>query len=150
MQQLLRLGSGFYNNVFFCLLAGKDVDPISTPDGSTAPPHNPMKGIGGALVITLLLMVCTSLVIGIAMLLSWLFPLSVFEAAIVFLLTSALIAFIVLPIRQHYPLSAMPEWLYPEDTHHPIARSPSVVGRNQLCPCGSGKKFKHCCARHPA
>lgn len=20
-------------------------------------------------------------------------------------------------------------------------------GRNQLCPCGSGKKFKHCCLR---
>jgi hypothetical protein len=23
------------------------------------------------------------------------------------------------------------------------------VGRNQLCPCGSGKKFKHCCLRKP-
>jgi hypothetical protein len=149
LEQLLRPGSGFYNGVLFCLLAGKDAHPNSTHDGRTAPPHNSMKGIGGAIVITLLLMVCTSLVIGIAMLLSWLFPLSVFEAAIVFLLTSALIAFIVLPIGQQYHLSAMPEWLYPEDTH-PIARSTSVVGRNQLCPCGSGKKFKHCCARPPA
>ena len=23
----------------------------------------------------------------------------------------------------------------------------SKVGRNQLCPCGSGKKFKQCCER---
>lgn len=22
-----------------------------------------------------------------------------------------------------------------------------AVGRNDPCPCGSGKKFKHCCAR---
>lgn len=25
------------------------------------------------------------------------------------------------------------------------AISPTKVGRNDLCPCGSGKKFKHCC-----
>lgn len=23
------------------------------------------------------------------------------------------------------------------------------VGRNDLCPCGSGKKFKQCCMKHP-
>jgi hypothetical protein len=22
----------------------------------------------------------------------------------------------------------------------------AAVGRNDICPCGSGKKFKHCCA----
>ncbi len=29
------------------------------------------------------------------------------------------------------------------------ARPPAVakVGRNDLCPCGSGRKFKHCCGR---
>jgi hypothetical protein len=25
----------------------------------------------------------------------------------------------------------------------------SKVGRNDPCPCGSGKKFKHCCQSHP-
>jgi uncharacterized protein YecA (UPF0149 family) len=25
-----------------------------------------------------------------------------------------------------------------------MARKPPRVGRNELCPCGSGKKFKHC------
>jgi hypothetical protein len=29
-------------------------------------------------------------------------------------------------------------------THRRIA---SKVGRNEPCPCGSGKKFKHCCGR---
>lgn len=31
----------------------------------------------------------------------------------------------------------------------PLPRStkPSRIGRNDLCPCGSGKKFKHCCMR---
>jgi preprotein translocase subunit SecA len=26
-------------------------------------------------------------------------------------------------------------------------RSGPKVGRNDLCPCGSGKKFKHCCGK---
>ncbi len=23
------------------------------------------------------------------------------------------------------------------------------IGRNEKCPCGSGRKYKHCCARNP-
>jgi SEC-C motif-containing protein len=29
----------------------------------------------------------------------------------------------------------------------PITRSEGRVGRNDPCPCRSGKKFKHCCGR---
>jgi len=29
----------------------------------------------------------------------------------------------------------------------PIMRSQQKVGRNEPCPCGSGKKFKHCHGR---
>ena len=29
----------------------------------------------------------------------------------------------------------------------PIRREEPKVGRNQACPCGSGKKYKHCCGR---
>ena len=29
------------------------------------------------------------------------------------------------------------------------ARAESQVGRNDACPCGSGKKFKKCCAGRP-
>jgi len=28
-----------------------------------------------------------------------------------------------------------------------FVRSTRKVGRNEPCPCGSGKKFKHCCGR---
>jgi len=34
-----------------------------------------------------------------------------------------------------------------EDPSVPRRREGPVVGRNQPCSCGSGKKFKHCCAR---
>ena len=29
----------------------------------------------------------------------------------------------------------------------PIVRSDKKVGRNEPCPCGSGKKYKHCCGK---
>jgi hypothetical protein len=29
--------------------------------------------------------------------------------------------------------------------HAPILTRPAVIGRNDCCPCGSGKKFKRCC-----
>ncbi len=30
-------------------------------------------------------------------------------------------------------------------TPQQMAKRPPTVGRNQPCPCGSGKKFKKCC-----
>ncbi len=30
-----------------------------------------------------------------------------------------------------------------------LARNPPKVGRNEPCPCGSGKKFKRCCLNPP-
>ncbi len=39
-------------------------------------------------------------------------------------------------------------WLYVDgDTRQPIRRSQAKVGRNDSCPCGSGKKFKKCCGK---
>jgi SEC-C motif-containing protein len=40
-------------------------------------------------------------------------------------------------------------WLYDEGTidAKPIVRSSPKVGRNDPCPCGSGKKYKHCCGK---
>ena len=32
----------------------------------------------------------------------------------------------------------------PAETHEPFVRHDQKVGRNDLCPCGSGKKYKHC------
>ena len=31
-----------------------------------------------------------------------------------------------------------------DPTPRQLARNPARVGRNEPCPCGSGKKFKHC------
>ena len=41
------------------------------------------------------------------------------------------------------------EWLYAEGRISPttITRTAPKTGRNDPCPCGSGKKYKHCCAR---
>ncbi|MFH1303771.1 MAG: SEC-C metal-binding domain-containing protein, partial [Planctomycetota bacterium] len=39
----------------------------------------------------------------------------------------------------------------PEPDHHsiePIVNQQPKVGRNDLCPCGSGKKFKKCCGKN--
>ncbi len=32
-----------------------------------------------------------------------------------------------------------------EQQSHPVTRDGRKVGRNESCPCGSGKKYKHCC-----
>lgn len=31
------------------------------------------------------------------------------------------------------------------DSYEPYVRETKKIGRNDLCPCGSGKKYKHCC-----
>ena len=40
-------------------------------------------------------------------------------------------------------------WLYEEGTIIPktVVRSGPKVGRNDPCPCGSGRKYKHCCGK---
>jgi SEC-C motif-containing protein len=40
-------------------------------------------------------------------------------------------------------------WLYDEGTIVPetIVRATPKIGRNEKCPCGSGKKYKHCCEK---
>ena len=39
------------------------------------------------------------------------------------------------------------EWLYDEGqvNAHTVVRAGPKTGRNDPCPCGSGKKYKHCC-----
>jgi len=41
-------------------------------------------------------------------------------------------------------------WIYTRAVRSgpaPVKSSTPKVGRNDPCPCGSGKKFKHCCGR---
>ena len=42
------------------------------------------------------------------------------------------------------------EWRYVDGKvhgHTPYKRAAPKIGRNDLCPCGSGKKYKKCCER---
>lgn len=32
-----------------------------------------------------------------------------------------------------------------KERHTPIVRQEAKIGRNDICPCGSGKKYKKCC-----
>jgi len=45
------------------------------------------------------------------------------------------------------PESQAPESQTPGEPHRPFVRSDRKVGRNEPCPCGSGKKYKHCHGR---
>jgi SEC-C motif-containing protein len=38
-------------------------------------------------------------------------------------------------------------WLYTSGEQLPSRAAPWRPGRNELCPCGSGVKFKRCCGR---
>lgn len=42
------------------------------------------------------------------------------------------------------------EWLYSEGYLRPttVVRETKKVGRNEPCPCGSGKKYKQCCGKN--
>ena len=40
-----------------------------------------------------------------------------------------------------------PESVSQRDTVKPVVREGPKVGRNDQCPCGSGKKYKHCCGK---
>jgi SEC-C motif-containing protein len=41
------------------------------------------------------------------------------------------------------------QWFYEDGEVAPVTvvRSRAKVGRNDPCPCGSGKKYKHCCGK---
>lgn len=56
-------------------------------------------------------------------------------------------------------LYGLPQWneifteekqkeLYKEQKNSTTIRKPKKIGRNDPCPCGSGKKYKHCCGKN--
>ena len=47
------------------------------------------------------------------------------------------------------PAATAPVAEAPPQLEIPARREPAKVGRNDACPCGSGKKFKNCCGRTP-
>jgi hypothetical protein len=58
--------------------------------------------------------------------------------------------------EEHEPWNVAAAWQTPDNREEPalpsagtIVRSEPRVGRNDPCPCGSGRKFKKCCGAHP-
>ena len=39
-------------------------------------------------------------------------------------------------------------WMEQENVQQPFVRNAPKIGRNEPCPCGSGKKYKKCCGRN--
>jgi uncharacterized protein len=44
------------------------------------------------------------------------------------------------------PAANVMDWVRQQDARRDTARA-KATGRNALCPCGSGKKFKRCCGK---
>jgi hypothetical protein len=106
---------------------------------------------------------------GLGVLLSWILPLTPFQGTVLHLaLFSLAIAFIGVTLlferikdtfwtatdaedaldeeadfRQRNGSSSIPQRPLPS------RREPTKVGRNDPCPCGSGKKYKFCCLMKP-
>ena len=47
-------------------------------------------------------------------------------------------------LRQQQPATGVMDWVRQRDEAR-AARSAAGPGRNDPCPCGSGRKFKRCC-----
>jgi SEC-C motif-containing protein len=58
-------------------------------------------------------------------------------------------------VKRHHEIGRFKKqdgrWRYDDGRMVPktVIRSTPRVGRNDPCPCGSGKKYKHCCGRQP-
>jgi hypothetical protein len=117
------------------------------------------------LIVLLLLFVLALAAMGVAafigigtLLARWL-PVSLFQAALLAIAATATIALVLQAFlsmmhlhMDHSDLDDVFGWDLPEEDDIPApspTTSPPNVGRNQPCPCGSGKKFKNCCGKSP-
>jgi hypothetical protein len=102
----------------------------------------------------------TAVFVGFGALLSQWLPLSLFQASSLAIGATLALAFIIhaLTTMMHFPFddpldNDELEWepVDEVDTQAVLPKTHSPkVGRNAPCPCGSGKKFKHCCANSNA
>jgi len=119
-----------------------------------------MKAVCQLIVLVLLATLAltvlgAALFIGVGALLSQWLPLSLFQAsalAIGAALAIALVIHVVTAMMHlqfdHTIADDDFDWEPEEDAGSDTPRTtPNVpkVGRNEICPCGSGKKFKNCC-----
>lgn len=115
------------------------------------------------LIVLLLLFVLALAALGLAafigmgaLLARWL-PVSLFQASILAIAATATIAMIIQAFMtmmqrhmDHDVLYDDPGWEPVQDDDMPQnapTTSVAKVGRNQPCPCDSGRKFKYCCGQ---
>lgn len=117
-----------------------------------------------ALVLAVIVVACV--LFGIGYLLSLLLPLSIFQCTMLVVGSSFILIFGIAAAFISSQISHYGQLLYnlqefdeddddeedeEEENHvHPkvfLPRIVSKIGRNALCPCGSGKKHKYCCGR---
>lgn len=53
----------------------------------------------------------------------------------------------ILPILFQHEIDHLDGVLFFDRMQKPIRRTEKKIGRNELCPCGSGKKYKKCCGK---
>jgi hypothetical protein len=103
---------------------------------------------------------------GLGVLLSWFFPLTPFQGAVIHLILFALailllgLTFLVERVKDtllatagedEVDLNEMVEFAEHDgrqagpNTSLPVRHTEAKIGRNDPCPCGSGRKYKFCC-----
>jgi len=101
--------------------------------------------------ILISVLVILALLVGLGLLLTRILPLTLFQAAILAMgasvATSLWLIMIACFIRT---MRYLPPWEVDdeeeeEDDEEPFRAPKSQTPRNAPCPCGSGKKYKHCC-----
>jgi uncharacterized protein YchJ len=110
-----------------------------------------------ALVLTVL---GAALFIGVGALLSQWLPLSLFQASALAVGATMAIALVVqvvtttMHLQMEHTIQDDDSGWEPvdKDNNHTTTPTPNVlkVGRNETCPCASGKKFKNCCGKSTA
>jgi len=116
--------------------------------------------------VVVLITVSTALFVGAGYLLSFMFSLTLFQASVLCIGASFVIAFILFAITfdaQTFKVVHLDQIKtkvfdvdegdneFEKDVTLDVREVPQVtipkVGRNEPCPCGSGKKYKFCCGR---
>lgn len=100
--------------------------------------------------ILISVLVTLALLVGLGLLLTLILPLTLFQAAVLVMGASVATSLWLLMIA--YFIRAMrylPPWEVDDDEENeedePLSTPKSQTPRNAPCPCGSGKKYKHCC-----
>ena len=123
-------------------------------------------------IILLVMAISTGIFIGLGSLISSLFPLTLFQSALLIMGAVFVLGFSILVffISSHY--AELKEMNYYDDDYddddeyedfdddydeedeiintlkkQPPFTSEKKIGRNEPCPCGSGKKYKNCCGK---